>query len=330
MRAPVPPWTARPLLYEVGQASRRMFAPRFGRQLRLEPLDTDSDAVRKATQFHWTQHKGHKSLDLHLTIPDAVCVATTTDGQPRMPATAVLACFDHFSTYAISEADRTYRPGVSVTLSGTFADGHEAYLQPGRSLVMRCTVPKIGAAMSFASADVYVDKVPVAQLAHVKYMPLRGMFGHAWNAAFSPAGLWYARHVGFGHMADNNLTAPKPLEPDLSTLVALDNITELKEEEGLTASCGPVRLEQTNPLGDLHGGCQAMMSERLASQVARRSLDGPSEPSLQTIRMAYYRAGLSTMSPHITAKPGLGGRVVDTMVHTSSGAVLSEGVITWH
>eukprot|EP00035_Acanthoeca_spectabilis_P004236 m.100964 g.100964 ORF g.100964 m.100964 type:complete len:223 (+) comp12497_c0_seq3:363-1031(+) len=184
---PIAPWTARPLLFEVAQASKRVFTPRFGRQLRLEPLDTDT-AGRVATQYHWSAHRGHRSLDLHFKIPRAVCVGTNAQGQPHMPGSAVLACFDHFSTYAISEADRTYRPGVSVSLNAAFADGHEELLRPDRTMVMRCTVPKIGSNLAFASAEVLIDNSFVARLSHVKFMPLRGVFGFVWDRIFSPSG----------------------------------------------------------------------------------------------------------------------------------------------
>jgi hypothetical protein len=51
MRGPVVqlPWTARPVLFAAAQAARSVFVPRFGRQLRLEPIDGDDDA-REATQ----------------------------------------------------------------------------------------------------------------------------------------------------------------------------------------------------------------------------------------------------------------------------------------
>lgn len=45
----------------------------------------------------------HDTLDLHLRIPEALCTVKTRDGTPAMPGSAVLALFDHFSTYAISE-----------------------------------------------------------------------------------------------------------------------------------------------------------------------------------------------------------------------------------
>lgn len=112
---PIAPWTARPLLFEVAQASKRVFTPRFGRQLRLEPLDTDT-AGRVATQYHWSTHRGHRSLDLHFKIPRAVCVGTNAQGQPHMPGSAVLACFDHFSTYAISEVDESQRGNLRSLL----------------------------------------------------------------------------------------------------------------------------------------------------------------------------------------------------------------------
>jgi hypothetical protein len=107
MPPPIAPWTARPLLLEAAQASRWIYAPRFGRQMRVDVLDDDASA-RETTQFHHGVCDGRDSLDLHLVIPKALCVATTSEGQPRMPGSAVLGCFDHFSTYAISEVSSSW------------------------------------------------------------------------------------------------------------------------------------------------------------------------------------------------------------------------------
>eukprot|EP00037_Helgoeca_nana_P016437 m.154627 g.154627 ORF g.154627 m.154627 type:complete len:339 (+) comp23522_c0_seq1:909-1925(+) len=337
MPPPIAPWTARPLLLEAAQASRWIYAPRFGRQMRVDVLDDDASA-RETTQFHHGVCDGRDSLDLHLVIPKALCVATTSEGQPRMPGSAVLGCFDHFSTYAISEADTRYRPGVSVSLQASFAQGHEKLLQPGRTMVMRCTVPKSGAAMSFASAEVTVDGEPVAQLAHIKYMPLRGVLGVVWDTVFSSMGIKLAEAWnGYALLADRKLLTPGNVEDDLASLLELRDVrSDSTEQGGLTADFGPIRLEQTNPLGDLHGGCQAMLSEKLGVQAAHMknsqssSTSSASHLSLQSIRMAYYRGGRGDINPTVTARPrAWEDCVVDTTVRGKHGAILSEGTFTW-
>ena len=95
--------------------------------MRLEPLDDDHTG-RQRTFYQWGRRGNQRTLDLHYTISPAVCTEGSGDTR-RMASSAVLGLFDHFSTYAISEADRSYRPGVSVVLDMTLVSGHEALLR---------------------------------------------------------------------------------------------------------------------------------------------------------------------------------------------------------
>jgi hypothetical protein len=121
-------------------------------------------------------------------------------------------------------------------------------------MVMRCTVPKSGAAMSFASAEVTVDGEPVAQLAHIKYMPLRGVLGVVWDTVFSSMGIKLAEAWnGYALLADRKLLTPGNVEDDLASLLELRDVrSDSTEQGGLTANFGPIRLEQTNPLVRWH------------------------------------------------------------------------------
>ena len=156
-----------------------------------------------------------------------------------------------------TKADRGLRPGVSVTLEGLFSkcrDNHgRELLVPGRTLIMRVAVPKIGTAVAFASADVTVDGFPVAQLSHIKYMPLRGFLGVAWALAFSPSGRWLTQRFGdaavFGAIGAKMPKEPGPLVDDIGMLLELDDIQpDLAGAHALKAGFGPIRPEHTNPL----------------------------------------------------------------------------------
>jgi hypothetical protein len=155
------------------------------------------------------------------------------------------------------KADRGLRPGVSVTLEGMFSEcrdnhGHEL-LVPGRTLVMRVAVPKIGTAVAFASAEVSVDGFPVAQLSHIKYMPLRGFLGVAWAAVFSPQGRWLAERFGneamLSAITQRMPKVPAPLADDVGKLIELEDVRpDPVGGHALTAAFGPMRPEHTNPL----------------------------------------------------------------------------------
>ena len=155
------------------------------------------------------------------------------------------------------KADRGLRPGVSVTLEGMFSKGCDNHgrelLVPGRTLVMRVAVPKIGTAVAFASADVSVDGFPVAQLSHIKYMPLRGFLGVAWAAAFSPPGRWLTEQFGKGAVlsaiTQRMPKDPTPLADDVGKLIELEDVRpDPAGAHALTAAFGPMRAEHTNPL----------------------------------------------------------------------------------
>lgn len=246
----------------------------------------------------------------------------------RMPASGVLALFDHLSTYAVSEVDRTHRPGVSLTLSIELTPEHEDVLRSGTELHFACTVDKAGKSVAFVSATVTDPHGNlVATCRHTKYMPLPTGMGLMWGMAFGvakPITESIYRHIlargddalsvedqddNSKRVADVDANGNKyksstvqkessntimheqsNLVNDLTELIAVRNVVEVSSTDDtghhIRGTSLPLSVRHTNPLGGLHGGCQAMLSEVLAEELVRER--SPSTV-LRSIYMEYLR-----------------------------------------
>lgn len=172
---------------------------------------------------------------------------------------------------------------------------------------------------------------------------------------------------GFTRVADQPTpTEPLELRKSVDELLEFHNIRNCETGGGLIADLGAMNWEQTNPLvcplvtsmsapcrirtfcafscprntmercfldqGDLHGGCQAMLSEKLSSQVVTPVQNNTSR-SLRGIQMMYYRAGPGNEPPTLMATPMLNTEMtnphIETCVVGKDGRVLSEGLFTY-
>eukprot|EP00041_Stephanoeca_diplocostata_P008247 m.119478 g.119478 ORF g.119478 m.119478 type:complete len:345 (+) comp17240_c0_seq1:151-1185(+) len=335
-----------PRLLQAANAMRFTQIPRFGRQLRLDPKPCD-DIV------HTTFSPRKNGLNVCYIIPAALCIAPIGDTiSQRMPASGLLALFDHLSTYAISEIDRTHRPGVSLTLSIELVPQHEQILRSGSELHFACDVEKAGKSVSFISGTVSdAHGNLVATCRHTKYMPLPYGAGLVWAAAFGiakpftdfvakvilsrikhPEPTLASEDLPVDQLPSGGHTDAKghaSLVNDLTELVALRGV--VNSDSSTSASpcirgfSPALNVRHTNPLGGLHGGCQAMFAELLAAELMREK-----HPStvLRSIHMEYLRGGSGAGMCSVEAQlDGMGGVSCHTLDGTN--AVLSHGKFIW-
>lgn len=103
----------------------------------------------------------HNVLVFKYTVPKSLCVTTeieqhTTEGacRPRLSLAGVLALADLATTLVILASDKTHRPGVSISLTGSWASADPVTVYAGDTIQVECTAHKLGATIGFTTVSV--------------------------------------------------------------------------------------------------------------------------------------------------------------------------------
>jgi acyl-coenzyme A thioesterase PaaI-like protein len=195
--------------------------------------------------------------------------------QEHVALSTYLAIIDDVTTWALFMGDpERSRPGVSVSLRGEWAkNGH----CPSEEVVISTSISKIGRNMGFVRAEVrdMATGHPICFASHIKYLPM-GAFvdlmlsSYGWNAT-----KLYTEHV----LSSPNTGDPPPLEDLFESLQFESDNRATFQRSSVHASLG----------GPLHGGCQAVLMELVASEVAKREL-GASAVQLDSMHVEYISA----------------------------------------
>lgn len=222
------------------------------------------------------------------------------NGRLEMPA--VLALFDEISTWVFFTGDKTSRPGVSVKLSATLADGISTQDLPrvGENIEVRASFVQSGRTLGFATAQL-VDGGSGKLLAsgdHHKHLPMSAM-NPFWDTLFSPplksGAIWYLNDQAKRAASSRpSVSCPESLE-DLFG----DAFSRTDDDDG--SSIFSADIHHCNPMGSMHGGFTAMLGAESAGIA----------PHCRSLVCSYIGAGkrgkqLRTAVEHRTASSSLG------------------------
>jgi acyl-coenzyme A thioesterase PaaI-like protein len=202
---------------------------------------------------------------------------------PRQESVALstyLAIIDDVTTWALFMGDpERSRPGVSISLRGEWAkNGHCA----SEEVDISTSISKIGRNVGFVRAEVRDAATghPICFASHIKHLPM-GAFvdfmlsSYGWNAT-----KLYTEHV----LSSPNTGDPPPVADVFESLQFVSDNRATFERSSVHASLG----------GPIHGGCQAVLMELVASEVAKREL-GASAVRLDSMHVEYISAPSSKM-----------------------------------
>ena len=83
-----------------------------------------------------------------------------------------------------------------------------------------------------------------------------------------------------------------------------------------------------NPIGTLHGGCQAMLAEQLGAKCAS---EGPLPMSLGAIQVSFFRAGAGQISLDAHADDAGAGKISTSIDLTNAqGKLISQASLSWN
>lgn len=257
-------WRAQKLLDFLKVHSRVEKSSTFSRVLGL-----NHESV-SASQVSFDSDKQNLTFRLPLTqrirLPKQQSVALST----------YLAIIDDVTTWALVLGDpKRSRAGVSISLRGEWAkNGH----CPSEEVDISTSISKIGRNIGFVRAEVRDTATghPICFASHIKYLPM-GAFvdlmlsSYGWNAT-----KLYTEHV----LSSNpNTGDPPPLADLFESLQFVSDNRATFERSSIHASLG----------GPIHGGCQAVLMELVASEVAKREL-GASAVRLDSMHVEYISA----------------------------------------
>jgi acyl-coenzyme A thioesterase PaaI-like protein len=201
---------------------------------------------------------------------------------PRQESVALstyLAIIDDVTTWALFMGDpERSRPGVSISLRGEWAknNGHCT----SEEVDISTSISKIGRNVGFVRAEVRDAATgdPICFASHIKYLPMGAlvdlmMSSYGWNAT-----KLYTEHV----LSSPNTGDPPPLADVFESLQFASGNRATFERSSVHASLG----------GPIHGGCQAVLMELVAGEVAKREL-GASAVRLDSMHVEYISAPTS-------------------------------------
>ncbi|CAM9868520.1 unnamed protein product [Scytosiphon promiscuus] len=312
-------------------------------------------------------------LEAVYTIPDSICIngGTSDKGgsgeEPYLPCGVTTALFDEVSTLAMVIADRTYRPGVSVSLSCHMFHP----VAPGERVTFKSRGLKFGARLGYGEASMYrEDGKLAARGRHVKHLPM----GRAWDLTATPLLFPLARkYMGRQHeqwLRDPERTKGVPSGEHLLDLFKLENFETFGvegdaayfgaapvaadaggsmaegqpgEDEGgfrsAEAECAVTKRMCNYIPGTMHGGAIAVAAEEIARRCPPAPAPMGTVPARGNDRVEYMevhymspikrRAGLAAVS---TAS-GTGRNVTTVGLSEASGTqggnLSAEAVLLW-
>ena len=196
-------------------------------------------------------------------VPKRVCIGAKN----TMPLSAVVALVDEVTTWASLCADRSHRPGVSISLEAELSQQDRPPVE-GDELVFAARVEKIGRTLGFQSCEIHDAATgrPVARGYHTKMLDM----GRAWSLMLGPLFPLTERLVTTFSAADRPVPAIDP--DDASGLERLLAPTSTVVDGSTSVSgfsCVPEMLQETNIM---FGGAQAMVHEVAARAAAEAAL----------------------------------------------------------
>lgn len=237
-----------PKLQKYLQVVKKLTAPGFSSVLR-----TDSLSILR--NFDSTVTQDDSRLKFRYHVPEHICVSqgrlgtrlSHNNDPKRMPLSAFCAIFDELTTLALVVEDKKTRPGVSVHLSAQFVEPTLAH--HGNKIDFYVKVLKVGNAFGFTEAEaVCADSgktICIGQ--HTKFLPVGSWVQDFVLGPALPLTWWFA----------SKLKYPE----GRSSLKDIDPIEDMLLIDGDKFS---VSSNHCNPLGAFHGGCQAMLLEKIA------------------------------------------------------------------
>ena len=212
-------------------------------------------------------------LVYEMKVPKRLC-----DEENILPIGIVITMFDTISTHALIIEDLTHRPGVSISLEADYF----SLIKSGDDIIVSTKVIKIGKAVGFASCTIQEKssgKTLVKGL-HVKYMPM----GLIWNFCFGyfPKLSVALANVLAQKMRSKNITTNNELT--LQDIIKLTDWAENNRTANFYAN-----KHHHNPMGGLHGGCQAVLCEHVARQA--NTMGNGKRPRILSINISYFSVG---------------------------------------
>jgi acyl-coenzyme A thioesterase PaaI-like protein len=297
-------------------------ASRRGAQKLLEFLKVQS-RIEKSPSFSGALGLHHESISAsqvsfdsdQLTLRLPVTQRIRLPRQESVALSTYLAIIDDVTTWALVLGDpERSRPGVSISLRGEWAkNGH----RPSEEVDIITSITKIGRNVGFVRAEVRDAATghPICFASHIKYLPM-GVFvdlmlsSYGWNAT-----MLYAEHI----ISSPNKGDPPPLADLFESLKFVSDNRATFERSSVHASLG----------GPMHGGCQAVLMELVASEVAKREL-GASAVRLDSMHVEYISVPSSKtfeVDVQVNSKDGAKSSVALRVQLLGGGKTKSEGTL---
>ena len=186
-----------------------------------------------------------------------------------------LAAVDDVTTWALVLGDeKRSRPGKSVSLNLWAGPFPQEGRHVGDEVNISASVHKIGRNLGFCGAEISnADTGNVVCFAsHIKYLPMGPLFDMALSSYGWKAATLYTDHF-----------LPSPSSDNIPPLTDLFESLTFTSDATATFHVLPIHASLGGPI---HGGCQAVLMELVATQVARRQLDC-NEVTLTSIQVEY-------------------------------------------
>jgi len=257
-------------------------------------------------------------------IPRSACVDFP---QNKFPVSAYAALIDDVSTWSIigDRANKSMRSGVSTHLSVHLGQGGLEGIgrNPGDAVDFEVEVIRIGRTMGFAHVNVHDvnSGATICTGRHAKFLPMGALFETLFSENVLPLTKAYARYLE--RDVDPPLTANEVEK--LHDVVKFSNLSTSNESAEIK-----VKAHHCNPMGSLHGGCQAVFAEQMGRPAAKLILN-KDFPTLKSINMTYFssetKAAALSVNPILVSKNDLKSSVMFRKV--TDGRPISEAVLDW-
>ena len=291
--------------------SRNTTEPGFIHALRLSP--------------EHLQEQDLKWKDDTLTVRYRIHPDVLWNNNSNAPSVSTyLALIDELTTQAVLAAKpKVLLAGVSVQLQAQLLTpiDDDALLD---EVDILSTTTRMGRNLAFLGAQVVnpKDGTVYCQASHVKYLP---------------TGNWIMDPI----LRNPNLF---PLVQQVTKSWQLPNYTDNKEslqsviEDHLTIdddkpgyATFDVQKKHTNPFVTLHGGCQAILMERVGLELAADAIDDNDKVRLESQHIYYQTAGTGQVNVECRILQQTSSRIVmqAQILQAKSNKIVSEGTLQW-
>ena len=282
-----------------------------------------------------------KTVYCSYKVPSHLCVARCGGdggdvGVKSLPLSVLMALFDDITTWPIIASDTSHRAGVSVFLSAEYTQPHTPLL-PSTVLTMEGTVMKLGNRFAFCEVEARDEMTGrlVAIGRHTKYLPM----GVAYEFAFKYCmNLLEALAISFGKFGKKNDEANARNANENTSILDFCQINNSHNPTKNTLEATfKVLPHSRNPMGGLHGGCTAVLSELAAEELVngRKEKRKGSIMFLRQMSVTYASTGKGEVA--IRAEKVESGKEDDCDCTTAvkvlrvgkGGGLVSEGMLHW-